>query len=298
MSNIKQIPRKLTGTLFKEGGKTMKQTIAVIAMSLFLAITINVQADDSIYSYAGMAAANTHIYKSSYKTSGKGADMAMYTCSECECRDVYFSVAETIIDDAPGAPVRYNSGYLSLNYYNNCTGSSRYANGNIDLSTFNISNQLDSAYAEGFGTIYGWASDAPDDTSPDYITENVNIKVTWIGIGDLFTGRSKNTQSYTYPWGETDRYTSYNDNSSRDASAAGFLVGDATNIVLVSSYADIFKATQGSREMIKYPKNQSPKTQNYCLGNFDGDNDVDGSDAITFRGDFGRSSIKNPCPTF
>jgi hypothetical protein len=245
-----------------------------------------------------MAAANTHIYKSSYKVSGKGADMEMSTWSECENRNVFFSVAETIYDDAPGAPVRNNEGHLSLNYYNNCTGSSRYANGNIELSTFNISNQLDSAYAEGFGMIYGWAYDAPGDTSPDYITENVNIKVTWIGIGDLFTGRSRDTQSYTYPWGETDRYTYYNDNSSRDASAAGFLVGDATNIVLVSSYAGIFKNTNGYREMIKYPKNQSPKTQNYCLGNFDGDNDVDGSDAITFRGDFGRSSIKNPCPTF
>ena len=277
---------------------TMKQTIAVIAMILFLAITINGQADDSIYTYAGMAAANTHIYKSSYKVSGKGADMAMYTCSECECRDVTFSVAEIMYDDAPGAPVRYNSGYLSLNYYNNCTGSSRYANGNIELSTFNISNQLDSAYAEGFGMIYGWAYDAPDDTSPDYFEEPVNIKVTWIGIGDLFTGRSKNTQSYTYPWGETYRYTYYNDNSSRDASATGFLVSEATNIVLVSSYADIFKSTAGSREMMKYPKNQSPKTQNYCLGNFDADNDVDGSDALTFKADFGRSSMKNPCPTF
>ena len=275
----------------------MKQLITVIAMILFMAITINVQADDSIYSYAGMDAANTHIYKSSYKISGKGADMTMYTCSGCDCRDVYFSVAETIYDDAPGAPVRYNSGYLSLNYYNNCTGSSRYANGNIELSTFNISNQLDSAYAEGFGTIYGWAYDAPDDTSPDYITENVNIKVTWIGIGELFTGRSKGTQSYSYPGG-TDRYTYYNDNSSREASATGFLVGEATNIVLVSNWADIFKGTQGSRQIVKYPKNQSPKTQNYCLGNFDADNDVDGTDALTFKSDFGRSSMRNPCPTF
>ncbi len=276
----------------------MKQTIALIAMILSLAITINVQADDSIYSYAGMAAANTHIYKSSYKMSGKGADMSMYTCSDCDCRDVVFYVAETISDDAPGAPVRNNSGYLNLNYYNNCTGSSRYAYGDIELSTFNISNQLDSAYAEGFGMIYGWAYDAPDDTSPDYFEEPVNIKVTWIGIGDVYTGKSKGTQSYTYPDGTTDRYTYYDDGSSREASAAGFLVGETTNIVLISSYADIFKATQGSREMMKFPKNQSPKTQNYCLGNFDGDNDVDGSDAITFKADFGRSIIKNPCPTF
>jgi hypothetical protein len=276
----------------------MKQTITIIAMILFLAITINVQADDSIYSYAGMDAANTHINKSSYKMSGKGADMYMYTCSGCDCRNISFSVAETIYDDTPGSPIRNNEGYLYLDYYNDCTGSSRYANGYIELSTLNISNQLDSAYAEGFGVIYGWAYDAPDDTSPDYITEPVNIKVTWIDIGDVYTGRSRDTHSYTYPWGETHRYTYYNDNSSREASATGFLVGEATNIILVSSYADIFKNTEGFREIVKYPKNQSPKTQNYCLGNFDGDNDVDGSDAITFKADFGRSSIKNPCPTF
>jgi len=32
-----------------------------------------------------------------------------------------------------------------------------------------------------------------------------------------------------------------------------------------------------------------------CEGNFDGDQDVDGSDAATFKADFGRSSFFNPC---
>jgi hypothetical protein len=276
----------------------MKQTIAIIAMILFLAITINVQADDSIYSYAGMDAANTNIYKSSYKMSGKGASMAMYNCSGCECRDLYFNVAEFIYRDAPGAPVRENpTGYLDFYSYNNCTGA--YGNGyaQIELTAFNISNQLDSAYAEGFGTIYAWAYEDFDDTSPDYSTEPVNIKVTWTGISDLYTGRNKYTYRDNYPDGTTVRYTSYSDDSSREASATGFLVGEATN-VLISTYANIFKASQGSMEMIKYPKNTSPRSGNYCLGNFDSDNDVDGSDALTFKADFGRSSMKNPCPNF
>jgi hypothetical protein len=34
-----------------------------------------------------------------------------------------------------------------------------------------------------------------------------------------------------------------------------------------------------------------------CEGNFDGDKDVDGSDAATFKLDFGRSEFKNPCLT-
>ena len=34
----------------------------------------------------------------------------------------------------------------------------------------------------------------------------------------------------------------------------------------------------------------------YCEGNFDGDKDVDGTDAAKFKSDFGRSSVKNPCP--
>jgi hypothetical protein len=34
----------------------------------------------------------------------------------------------------------------------------------------------------------------------------------------------------------------------------------------------------------------------YCEGNFDYDRDQDGTDAFTFKTDFGRSSIVNPCP--
>jgi hypothetical protein len=34
----------------------------------------------------------------------------------------------------------------------------------------------------------------------------------------------------------------------------------------------------------------------YCEANFDYDYDVDGTDAFTFKTDFGRSLLKNPCP--
>ena len=37
--------------------------------------------------------------------------------------------------------------------------------------------------------------------------------------------------------------------------------------------------------------------QDFCEGNFNYDDDVDGSDAFTFKEDFGRSLLKNPCPT-
>jgi hypothetical protein len=36
--------------------------------------------------------------------------------------------------------------------------------------------------------------------------------------------------------------------------------------------------------------------QDFCQGNFDYDKDVDGSDASTFKGDFGRSALLDPCP--
>ncbi len=36
--------------------------------------------------------------------------------------------------------------------------------------------------------------------------------------------------------------------------------------------------------------------QDFCEGNFDYDDDQDGSDAFTFKTDFGRSSFGNPCP--
>lgn len=34
-----------------------------------------------------------------------------------------------------------------------------------------------------------------------------------------------------------------------------------------------------------------------CEGDFDADGDCDGTDAVTFKADFGRSSFSNPCPT-
>jgi len=36
--------------------------------------------------------------------------------------------------------------------------------------------------------------------------------------------------------------------------------------------------------------------QDFCEGNFDYDSDQDGSDAFTFKTDFGRSTFGNPCP--
>ncbi len=36
--------------------------------------------------------------------------------------------------------------------------------------------------------------------------------------------------------------------------------------------------------------------QDFCKGNFDYDKDVDGSDASTFKQDFGRSALLDPCP--
>jgi len=37
-------------------------------------------------------------------------------------------------------------------------------------------------------------------------------------------------------------------------------------------------------------------SQDFCVGNFDYDKDVDGTDASNFKSDFGRSSFSNPCP--
>jgi hypothetical protein len=42
---------------------------------------------------------------------------------------------------------------------------------------------------------------------------------------------------------------------------------------------------------------QNPCTgQNPCNGDFDCDNDCDGTDAALLKSDFGRSQLDNPCP--
>ena len=43
-------------------------------------------------------------------------------------------------------------------------------------------------------------------------------------------------------------------------------------------------------------KSEGATGLNYCEGNFDGDPDVDGSDAATFKTSFGRSHFKHRCP--
>ena len=41
---------------------------------------------------------------------------------------------------------------------------------------------------------------------------------------------------------------------------------------------------------------QEANAMTYCEGNFDNDQDVDGTDAGLFKSNFGRSEFINPCP--
>ena len=51
--------------------------------------------------------------------------------------------------------------------------------------------------------------------------------------------------------------------------------------------------TDFGRSGFKNPCSNEP----VCNGNFDCDEDVDGTDASLFKSDFGRSGFKNPCPS-
>jgi len=275
----------------------MKHTIAITAI-LFLGMVTNVWAEETVYTYAGMERGSTikQVYKYQYQFRGEGADMGMYIDAGCQYRYVSIGVSETIQKDGPGGFIHNNpSGYLYIDSGDSCSGSYRYGSADIILSAFEISNQLDSAYAKGSGIIYGWAGESWDDTTPEPYIEPVSVEVTWDGIGDLYSGKYKYSETYNYP-GFSVRYTYQGSGNSRDAQATGSILGETSSMGLVSNYAAIMQVTERSKGMEKYSKEGLYRTQNYCEGNFDGDQDVDGNDAFKFKSNFGRSKFNNPCP--
>jgi hypothetical protein len=55
-------------------------------------------------------------------------------------------------------------------------------------------------------------------------------------------------------------------------------------------------ATSFKNDFGRRTYNNSCVSGNPCNGDFDCDNDCDGLDAANFRPDFGRNSFNNPCP--
>jgi len=228
----------------------MKKLFSLIVCGLFSVIVSQTQAKDSIYTYEGMMRGTTikpvQKYKAKYR--GEGAYMSMYTRTECQQSDLSFSVYESIQKDAPGAPVSTNPGGSLYTYAEDfCTGSYSYGDAEIELSTFNIANNLDSAYAQGTGTLYTWEYEGWDDTSPDYIVKPITIEVTWTGEGNLYKGHYRYRESY----GPVS-YTSTSTGSMREAQAVGSIADDMTAMEVISTYAGIQKATDGymTREKI------------------------------------------------
>lgn len=58
---------------------------------------------------------------------------------------------------------------------------------------------------------------------------------------------------------------------------------------------DVYGSEYTNVTAASIPINQTSST--FCLDSFDYDKDVDGTDASAFKKDFGRSALKNPCPS-
>lgn len=230
----------------------MKKLFIVILCGLFSVIVSPVQAKDSIYTYEGMMRGTTikPVQKYKVKYSGNSAYMSMYTNTECEYNYLRFAVSESTQKDSPGAPVKNDPMvYLNKNSDDFCTGSYSYGDAEIEVSTFNINNKLDSAYAQGTGTLYTWEYEGWDDTTPDLIVEPISIEVTWTGIGELAKGNYKYREIYG-----NSSYTANSTGSYRNAQARGSLRGDMTAMELVSTYADLGKYSEGYMIMEKLKK--------------------------------------------
>ena len=69
---------------------------------------------------------------------------------------------------------------------------------------------------------------------------------------------------------------------------SGFVIGRSTNWSDTIEFYDHTDPENGPRLSV---------IDTQCEGNFDCDQDCDGTDAALFKSDFGRSSFNNPCPT-
>ena len=157
----------------------------------------------------------------------------------------------------PGKPGRVSGNEGSLHIYSDdyCTGRFSEGHAEIELSTFDIDKKLDSAYAEGTGTLYSWEWEDWDDTSPDEIVEPINIKVTWTGTGEVYNDRSKTSENISEGT-RTYRETRSSNDSSRDAQATGSITGTMTTIEIFDPYANINTGCYTWTRMEKIHKNK------------------------------------------
>lgn len=128
----------------------------------------------------------------------------------------------------------------------------------------------------------------------------------------LWTTTSK---CYTFPWDSILVYTKtevtnpaeqYNYADALDPTTTRWQVSVWTDAVYTdeddfSNGTTLFNISDvvpnGNGNLVVGVDDASATPLTYCEGNFDGDRDVDGTDAAKFKTDFGRSAVKNPCPS-
>jgi hypothetical protein len=133
------------------------------------------------------------------------------------------------------------------------------------------------------------------------------------GYTDPSPDISKTTKSATFPWATILLY------AKAEARFAGeaFVYSDALNPATTKwqlsvwtdpdygtdqddfgdglTYFDICDVVPNG-DGVLVPSVDAGTNLTFCEGNFDFDQDVDGTDASKFKGDFGRTPLKNPCP--
>ena len=133
------------------------------------------------------------------------------------------------------------------------------------------------------------------------------------GFTDPTPDLAKTTKSVTFPWANILVYANFEARFALEGFDYAVALNPATTKWQLSvwtdpdydtdkddfgdglTYFDICDVVPNG-DGVLVPSVDAGTNLTFCEGNFDFDQDVDGTDASKFKGDFGRTPLKNPCP--
>ncbi|MGA1841627.1 MAG: hypothetical protein ACMUIU_13475 [bacterium] len=167
------------------------------------------------------------VYKTNYIVSGKNASLNYNTEGECEEIFVFLQISEYMVkhmSDVSYPPPTGPMGFLDIEIWNWCDDKEKWGYAQIELTSFSISENLRSAFAEGKGTLE-WE----DQNNEEPITEEVTINIKWTGESAVSSSRVNFRSRFT-AFNSDFRMHLHSSGISRYGSAKGLIKGETFEI--------------------------------------------------------------------
>lgn len=194
-----------------------------------------------IFAGSAVFAADVNHYRYQFKGKSAYASFQFSDASGCIWTSMYIYASEDVTRSSSFD--RFSRAYLgaSLHVVDRCDGwrtiSSSYGEQALEPGMLAFKGNL------------GGATIAAEVALEDRVTsaiQNVEIKLTWTGIGEAWTGRTHETSQ-----GGGYRYTSRYVGSSRDAEANGTVLLDGVTLPAGTAYASLSNSRSGFFEVLR-----------------------------------------------